>query len=279
MATLHADQARPLAGLHGRSILICRPEPEASRLAEVFRLAGARVRLMPMITREALAETPESRSILQNLDNFQHIIAVSPFAARLLLNAIDQWWPQMPAGIRWYGVGAGTAGVFSEQGLRPCKPARGWTSEDLLRLPSLQNIDNDKALLARGEHGRELIQQTLSQRGARVTILPLYRRGRPYYAPEQVQALLGQDPPDAVIALSGETLNNLIQTGADYLHTLRHTLVVVPAQRIADQARSRGFHNPMVPAGLTDQELVNSVATQLAPSAGDEAKASKDTRD
>ena len=74
--TQHAD-------LRGRRVLICRPEPEASRLARAFEEVGAEVRLLPLMAREPLPETPEQRGILQELDNFTHVIAVSPYACLL----------------------------------------------------------------------------------------------------------------------------------------------------------------------------------------------------
>lgn len=279
MVTPHAESAGQTLPLQGRRILICRPEPEASRLAEAFRYAGAKVCLMPLVTREPLPESPERRALLQELDNFSHIIAVSPYAARLLLDEIDQWWPQLPMGLQWYGVGAGTAAVFTHHGLRPRRPAQGWTSEALLALPSLQHLEHEKVLLARGEHGRELIRQTLEQRGARVTVLPLYRRSRPYYPPEQVQHNFDDFRPEVIIALSGETLNNLIEIGQNHLQALYQAVLVVPAERIAEQARSAGFSNPLVPDGLADVDLVTSVASRLVREAGDNGKPSKDARD
>src|SRR5690554_7103977 len=75
MATPQAETPQSQPALRGRRILICRPEPEGARLAVAFRAAGAQVRLLPTVTREPLPETPERRSILQALDNFQHVIA------------------------------------------------------------------------------------------------------------------------------------------------------------------------------------------------------------
>lgn len=223
---------------------------------------------MPLLAREPLPETPERRTVLQELDNFQHVIAVSPFAARLLLDEIDHWWPQIPVGIQWYGVGSGTAAIFISHGLRPQQPEQGWTSEALLALPSLQHLSGDKVLLARGDHGRELIRQTLEQRGARVTVLPLYRRTQPYYPPEQVREIFDSFQPEVMIALSGETLNNLNDTAPGYRQSLNNALVVVPAERIAKQARSDGYENLLVPDGLDDQSLVASVASRLSAEAG-----------
>jgi uroporphyrinogen-III synthase len=279
MATPQADRNSQALPLQGRRILICRPEPEASRLAQAFRAAGAEVRQMPLMAREPLPEAPERRSILQELDNFSHIIAVSPYAASLLLDEIDHWWPQVPMGIQWYGVGAGTAAVFAEHGLLPNKPENGWTSEALLALPGLQDLEHEKVLLARGEDGRELIRQTLEQRGARITVLPLYRRFRPYYAANELQDNFAAFRPEVIIALSGETLNNLIDVGSAFQQTLHDALLVVPAERVSEHAHKAGFRNILVPDGLADQNLVTSVASRITKAAGDNGKPSKDARD
>jgi len=279
MATPHADRNSQALPLQGRRILICRPEPEAQRLAQAFQAAGAEVRQMPLVAREPLPETPERRAILQDLDSFSHIIAVSPYTASLLLEEIEHWWPQIPMGIHWYGVGSGTAGVFARHGLKPRKPASGWTSEALLTMPTLKNLSNEKVLLARGENGRELIRQTLEQRGARITVLPLYRRFRPYYAANELQDNFAVFQPEVIIALSGETLNNLIDVGSSFQQTLQEALLVVPAERVSEQARNSGFRNVLVPEGLADQDLVTSVASWFMQGAGDNGKPSKDARD
>ncbi len=249
--------------LTGRRILICRPEPEASRLASAFQAAGAEVRVLPLIAREPLPETPERRTTLLNLDEFSHIIAVSPYAARLLMDAIDTWWPQLPVGLRWYAVGAGTAAELARHGLPVRRPAQGWTSEALLQLPSLNRVEGDRVLLARGDSGRELIRDTLTDRGARVTVLPLYRRYCPDYPAAELDRALGAFAPDAVIALSGETLNNLIALCAKRGHNLYDRLLIVPADRVADHARSQGFASPCVPGSLADSEIVATVAAHL----------------
>ncbi|MDO6443518.1 MULTISPECIES: uroporphyrinogen-III synthase [unclassified Marinobacter] len=259
--------------LAGRRVLICRPEPEASRLARQFQVAGAEALVFPLLEREPLAETPERRSTILSLDEFTHIIAVSPYAARLLLEELDIWWPQLPMGLNWYGVGAGTAKVLAEHGLKPRKPEEGWTSEALLKLPSLAELNGERVLVARGEEGRELIRKTLEARGARVTPMPLYRRFCPDYSATQVQRALDQFAPEAIIALSGETLNNLIALSANCSHNLYDSSVIVPARRIADQARAAGFNAPCIPGSLADKDIVAAVTEQLAGQDGGSGKA------
>ncbi len=269
MATLRTDSS----SLAGRRVLICRPEPEASRLARQFQAAGAQTRVFPLVQREPLAETPERRATLLSLDEFSHVIAVSPYAARLLLEELDTWWPQLPVGINWYGVGAGTARVLAEYGLKPHIPDEGWTSEALLKLPSLAHFDGERVLVARGEEGRELTRQTLEARGARVTIMPLYRRFCPDYSKKQISTALHDFSADAVIALSGETLNNLIALCANCSHNLYDKLVIVPARRIADQAVAAGFNAPCIPGSLADNDIVAAVAEHLTGRDGGSGKA------
>jgi uroporphyrinogen-III synthase len=215
------------------------------------------------MVREALPETPEQRKILQDLDHYTHIIAVSPFAARCLMAAVDRWWPQPPTGIHWYGVGAGTAAEFQRHGLRPRMPADGWTSEALLALPPLQHLHHQRVLLARGEHGRELIRDTLIERGAQLTVLPLYRRYQPYYPEKPSERFCCEFQPEVIVALSGETLNNLNDICRNRPDPARRALIVVPAERIAEQARNAGFCQVLVPDGLKDAQLIASVAARL----------------
>ncbi|KPP99303.1 uroporphyrinogen-III synthase [Marinobacter sp. HL-58] len=250
--------------LEDRRILICRPQPEADRLAGSFRNAGAVVQVLPLIAREPLPEDPATRTIILNLDEYSHVIAVSPYAASLLLEWLDTWWPQVPSGVHWYGVGAGTAAVLAGYGLNTRQPESGHSSEDLLQLPELSTLNHEKVLVVRGQEGRELIPQTLEQRGARVTVLPLYRRYCPDYDETTLKAMLNDFSPEVIVTLSGETLNNLIALSENTGHNLEETLLVVPVERIAQQARLAGLRRTCIPGSLADSTIVAAVAEQLA---------------
>ncbi len=260
MATPPSD--RPLSG---QRILICRPEPEASRLADGFRANGATVEVVPLLERLPLPESAQQRSLIQNIDQYHHVIAVSPYAARLLVELLDTWWPQPPAGLHWYGVGGGTAQALAQAGLKPHWPERGHDSEALLALPQLASPSGQKVLLVRGDQGRELIADTLRQRGAEVTALALYSRQCPDTARTLLPRALAHFDPHAVVVLSGETLNNFIALGENSDHTLRQRLLVLPVQRVADQAAAAGFRNLCLPDSLQDDHIVAAVARRLSP--------------
>lgn len=258
----------PEASLTGARILVCRPQPEAGRLAAFLEACGAQVRVLPLIERVDLPETAADRTLIQNLDLFHHIIAISPHAARRLLERIDTWWPQLPVGLHWYGVGAGTAAVFAAAGLSPQAPPDGFTSEHLLALPTLQHPAGEKVLLARGDRGREVISRTLVRRGAEVTELALYERRCPDLPEQHLRDHLAGFDPHAIVALSGETLNNLMALGENSDHNLKQRLLVVPVDRVADQAVRAGFQWVRTPQGLADDAVATCIAEHLAPAAG-----------
>ena len=154
--------------------------------------------------------------------------------------------------------------MLSNYGLETRQPETGHTSEDLLQLPELATLEHEKVLVVRGQEGRELIPQTLERRGARVTVLPLYRRFCPDYDKATLNAMLNDFSPEAIVTLSGETLNNLIALSDNTGHNLENTLLVVPVERIAEQARLAGLRRTCIPGSLADSSIVAAVAEQLA---------------
>ncbi len=232
-----------------------------------------------MLQREAITNDPSIRTRILEIDQFNHVIAVSPYAAGLLIDWLDTWWPQTPSGILWYGVGAGTAAVLAGYGLDARQPTAGHNSEALLDLPELAQLEHQKVLIARGEQGRDLLPEMLKARGAGVTLLPLYRRFAPEHDGATLQHSLTAFDPEVVVTLSGETLNNLICLSNNTDHNLGNSLIVVPVERIADQAHKAGLQQTCVPESLADHDIVAAVAHRLASADASPEIPSKDARD
>lgn len=255
MAT--TSSSRPLSGLR---VLVCRPEGQAQPLQQALEEAGAQTRALPMLEIEPLPETPEQRTLIQHLDEYSQVIVVSPNAARLFLELAETWWPQWPVGIGWFAVGGATANLLEAAGL-PChRPDKGHTSEDLLALPRLQRVDGERCLICKGEGGRTTLSDTLRQRGARVDALNLYRRAVPEWSEQRLQQDLVTFDPQVIVALSEETLNNLIALGQNTDHTLSRRALLVPAERVAAKARDIGFSTVLVPADMTPDAMRDALA-------------------
>ncbi|MAA66470.1 MAG: uroporphyrinogen III synthase [Alteromonadaceae bacterium] len=243
------------ATLAGMRILICRPQPDADRVALALQAAGAETHCLPMLTLAPTPDTPERRSRIQELAEYQHVIAVSPGAARAFLEYADDWWPQWPVGLHWYGVGSGTAEILRHAGLTVTTPANGYTSEHLLSVPALAAPAGERVLIAKGAGGRELLGRTLRERGARVDDMVLYQRTCPEHDAATMTAALTDFDPHAIIVLSAETLNNLIALGKNTDKQLMQRTLVVPVPQVAEQAQKAGFARALVPDQLTPEGL------------------------
>lgn len=236
--------------LDGWRVLICRPQPEGDRLARVLERHGAATRSLPLLERRPVPDSPERRTLIQELDRYQHVFAVSPGAARAFIEAADDWWPQWPIQLQWYGVGQGTADVLREAGLPVTTPDRGNTSEDLLALDALQTLAGDRILIAKGRGGRGVLSSTLSERGGRVDELILYERVPIAHNEETLRNDLNDFDPQAMVVLSVETLNNLVSLGKNTDAALWQRTLLVPATRVAEKAREAGFQRVVVPESV-----------------------------
>ena len=130
----------------------------------------------PALLIEPLPVTAAMRRTLMDLDLYHGVFFASPNAARLALSAMADLWPQWPVGVHWLAVGRATAAELGQWQLTAEVPASGFNSEAVLALPCLQDIQEKKVLLCRGETGRELLAQTLQARGAEGSSLAFYRR-------------------------------------------------------------------------------------------------------
>ncbi len=249
------------------SVLVTRPAGQGESLAAALREAGHRVLLQPLLTLEALPQPePAQRTILQDLDRYRHIIFISGNAVRYGLNWIDDYWPQLPAGVHWYGIGETTAALLRDRGLRVLAPAGDMTSEGLLQLAELQNVEGDRVLLVKGEGGRQRLRQSLESRGALVDELCCYRRGCPQLAVGELAQRLAQARVDTVLISSGEGLANLLRLlSQEETTNLSGVSLLVPSGRVAREAQAAGFTRVTTADNASDAAMLRALASQSRP--------------
>lgn len=236
-------------------------------LQRALQSLGATVLNLPLLVITPLTPGQAQRQQLQNLDQYDLVFYVSTNAARIALDAIDQWWPQYPAHIQNFAVGPGTAAVLSERGLQVSFPTEHMTSEALMALPELQQIDGNKALIMRGVGGREVIASELVARGARVDYAELYQRSCPRFDADWLRERVQQDYPDVIVVSSGEALDNLKHLFAPLITDWQRLPLLVSSPRLADYAHSCGFIKASPLAGASDAVIIAGLLHSLQPSA------------
>jgi uroporphyrinogen-III synthase len=171
-----------------------------------------------------------------------------------VLRVAGQPRPQLAA------VGRATATAMEQAGLAPdLVPDSGFDSESLLALPALQRAGGKRVLIVRGEGGRALLGETLTQRGAEVVYAEVYRRAAP---DTDARALLSdwRQSLGFVTATSDEVLVNLLAMVPMSAHRwLRALPLAVLSERNATKAMELGFRVVAVASEPSDAGLCEAL--------------------
>jgi uroporphyrinogen-III synthase len=123
----------------------------------------------------------------------------------------------------------------------------------------LQDVAGRHIVIVRGNGGRELIRETLEERGARVEYVEVYRRQIPNRNPANLIANWEQ-MVEAVTITSGQILENLFtllsEEGGE---ALKSTPMVVVSERIAEQAAALGCQIVYLADSAMDKDLLTSL--------------------
>jgi len=243
------------------TVLVTRPAGQAGPLLQSLQEAGFEALHQPLLELHPLGELPaELKRLVMDLDLYQHVIFISANAVQIGFDFIDDYWPQPPAGLHWYAIGASTAQLLRDRGLDPLVPARRMDSEGLLALESLQQVSGERVLIVKGEGGRGMIRQQLIERGAQVDEFACYRRGCPSLPAGAMEELLYGRGVAAILVSSGEGLENLLRLlSAGETTKFRDIALVVPSSRVAEQARSAGFGQVETADNASDTAMLDAL--------------------
>lgn len=236
-------------------VLVTRPASQAEEICPSLEALGCEVIRQPLLSIEAVAETPALKSQFMNLDLFDVVIVISRNAAEIGLAQLDQYWPQWPVAIQWVAIGPVTAEVLTSQGLEVNMPAGQFDSEGALEMPELTAVAGKKILIWRGVGGRETLASTLTERGAEVTYAELYQRLVPEYDEQQWQQTLATCP--LLLVSSGQGLEAIAAQQPRIADSVRG--IIAPSLRVAELAKSLGFSKIQIAASAQDADMLMAV--------------------
>lgn len=234
----------PQGSLQGAGILVTRPEHQAAELNDAVSEAGGVPVSFPVLAIEPLPRSDLDIE-LQALKAADIIVFVSANAVSHGLGLIDNPTARVAA------VGPATARALHAAGRAvDIVPERGFDSEHLLEEPALRNVAGKNICIVRGEDGRELLANTLRERGAKVSYLPVYRRCTVRHSNEML-AQLEQDWRNGrikmVVAMSVASLESMLDALPDYCRdSLRDVPIVTPSRRVQQRCTELGIGNPAI---------------------------------
>jgi uroporphyrinogen-III synthase len=251
----------------GWRLLLTRPAEESQALARTLAAEGIFSSSLPLLDIQPLPVSEENRSIIYNLAAYCAVIVVSKPAARLGLELVDEVWPQPPMQ-EWFAVGAATAQILDDYGLRVFYPEQGDDSEALVALPQLQAAISGydpKVLIMRGEDGREWLAERLREQGVAVDYLPLYRRACPEYPAFVLPQRVEVERLNGLVVSSGQGFEHLRELAGDDWLQLAQLPLFVPSPRVAELARDAGAQSVVDCRGASAAALLAALREQPEP--------------
>jgi uroporphyrinogen-III synthase len=242
--------SQPLAGCH---ILVTRPKLRAATFAERITAAGGESILFPVIEIRPPLDTRSRDAACANITRYQMAIFISPTAVEQTLHEITS----LPDSLSLVAIGKSTADALKQYGYTLAFEGNTTNSETLLaQTPMLaSHIRDQRVIIFRGEGGRELLADTLRQRGAQVDYADMYRRAAPdvpHLQNEQLEKL------DAICVTSNQGLEQLVSL-CDDLVMLKQLALFVPGERCATLAESIGFSEIHIADDATDASMLRAL--------------------
>ena len=227
-------------------VIITRPAAQGAAWVQQLRTLGVDAVSLPLIGIESTADPARVRAAWAQLPEMALVMFVSA-------NAVDHFFRLRPPGATWPAsakagsTGPGTSAALQALGLPPSQivapDADGpFDTEALWRKVLDWPWAGTRALVVRGEEGRDWLADQLRQSGCSVDFVAAYRRVPPQLAgaaAELVQASLAQPTAHGWHFSSSEAIEHLARAcpQADWSRSL--SLCTHP--RIGDTARRAGF--------------------------------------
>lgn len=243
------------------SILVTRPSPFGERLVEQLIKNGMEASHTPLIAfgpGDQLDKLPTHLNYIRSIDI---VIVASQHAVHYASEKLEAENYSWPTNITYLAIGQKTASTLQNIIQIPVDYPKGReTSEELLKLPQLQQIAGKKVLILRGNGGREFLAEELRKSGADVTFCECYKRHIINHDGIVICQLWQKLNIDKLVITSGEMLQQLYDlVPVIYRLWLLSCQIIVVSERLAAKARSLGWQRCLIADNADNDALFRAL--------------------
>ncbi len=246
----------PTLPLKDRTVLVTRPEELAGTLLRRIGEAGGTALHYPVIRIGDVSDNPALDNIIDHLSDFDIAVFISPTAVQKTLEKITA----LPDKLTLAVIGRSTEAMLKKHHLAADIVPEGFDTESLLQHPALQpdSLAGKVVVIFRGEGGRDLLADTLVDRGAEVTYAETYRREKNHLDSLDLSILLQLD---ALTVTSNQGLQFLYElTDEGCKSTLTALPLIVPGSRSYALAQQLRFQCIIQADNATDDACLHALA-------------------
>jgi uroporphyrinogen III methyltransferase / synthase len=244
--------------LFGQRIIVTRDRGQSPLLAEPLEALGAEVLFVPVIEIVDAAEGSSLEQAIANLRSYEWLIFTSVNGVRHFVEALDRSLSDLrDLKAKICAIGSATRAAIEALHLRVDVMAEEYVAESLLAALAGEDLKGKRVLLPRAAVARDLVPDTLWERGALVDVVEAYRTIIPADAAVRARGALAHKP-HWITFTSSSTVTNLVAVAG------REALAGIKIASIGPvtsaTARAAGLVVNVEAQPHTIEELVNALA-------------------
>lgn len=250
-------RAMPELALANIGVAITRPINQAKKLTQLIQNAGGNVIAFPLIEITALDDYTAFEQLIADINAYNWILFISSNAVE---NSLSRLIKQgIPKQLKFAAIGPTTAKSLQAFGINEVLIPQGrFDSESLLSLPAMHDMQGKKVMIVRGIGGRDVLANTLTERGAKVTFAECYQRVNPQTNCQVLEQAYKDGKLHAIIVTSSEAMRYLLAMAGES-DWLKQITICVNHARVAEQPLELGLKVKVAKASGDDAMLESMI--------------------
>ena len=259
LAWFDALENRPL---FGKTVLVTRSRPQASKMTEKLEAMGARVIELPAIRIDDPADHYEA------VDAAISLIASYDWLIFTSVNGVDRFFDRLFAANKdardltkahFAAIGKATADRLKNYGILADIVPKEYRAEGVIEALKNELAPGERVLIPRAQEAREILPESLREYGAIVDVAPVYETKEADVDAAEVKKMLAAGEIDFATFASGSTVRNLVKIIGD-ASLLEKTKVVAIGPVTAGTCEELGIKVEAMPEEYTIDALADTVA-------------------
>jgi len=229
--------------LHQTGIVITRPFHQTSEIKSLVNEHQGHPIEFPLLEIQSKSQNETFQHTVLKLEDYDWAIFISSNAVQFGMPAVKNAFHTLPESIKFAAIGPSTQKALKLFDVQDVLiPEENFDSEGLLATSEMNDIQNKKIVIFRGEGGRETLAETLRTRGAEVTYAECYTRTFPQTNLDLLKAFSEKIHISAILITSSEACKEFVRLSRQKnMDFLKDILFIVNHPRMVNLLERESF--------------------------------------
>ncbi len=257
--------------LFGKRVLVTRTRSQASALSNLLVQRGAQPIELPTIEIQPLDDYAELDQVLKSVQDYQWAVFSSTNAVDTVFDRMNTLGLDARAlhRLQIAAIGPATRRRLREYGIVPDFMPTSFVSESVVHELGKLGIENKRILLPQAEIARDVLSRGLTEHGASVNSIAVYRTVTPQNTEERLINILSEGI-DIATFTSSSTVSNLIKLLDGNTDALKNARIACIGPITAKRAADLGLRIDIVSSEHTIAGLIEAMESHFEEDAPNE---------